>query len=51
MSDGEACRQRPVDRGVECPGCGGHLFIDRHRGAAEWVCRRCDLRFDGGGDQ
>jgi hypothetical protein len=47
MSGGEACRQRPADRGVNCPDCGGHLFVERFRGAADWVCRRCDRTFGG----
>jgi|APHM01.1.fsa_nt_gi hypothetical protein len=49
MSDGEQCRQRPADRGVECPDCGGHLFVERPRGRSEdWICHGCGVAWNDG---
>jgi hypothetical protein len=48
MSDGQACRQRPTDRNAECPDCGGHLFVERFPGDADWICHSCHVTWDSG---
>jgi len=31
----------------DCPGCGGHVFVDRATTQADWICHGCGETFDG----
>lgn len=40
-------RHRCIEDVPECPDCEGQLFVERSSANdAEWVCHRCDVRFD-----
>jgi len=30
----------------DCPECGRHLYVGRCKARADYICQRCDRRFD-----